>query len=171
MAGFPRLFPLPRSSIWRRTFPLQCRKLESTKLLPCSIPPRRAQRRQVSSVRRAEVGPPPTSRGSFDGLPLDSAFSQSTSNGNLTVSMLLLPETEGTGKLLECRATNKNLPPNLGELSRFLKVDESRTFPTLFEVVKRGTLDMLASSVFFDDEYNCTLLPAMFSCMQSMSLH
>ncbi|XP_077538882.1 uncharacterized protein LOC144151645 [Haemaphysalis longicornis] len=62
----------------------------------------------------------------LDGLPLDSAFSQSTSNGNVTVSMLLLPETEGTGKLLECRATNKNFPPNLGELSRFLKVDESQ---------------------------------------------
>ncbi|XP_075526783.1 uncharacterized protein LOC142558534 [Dermacentor variabilis] len=61
----------------------------------------------------------------MDGTAVDPAFSQSVSEGNVTTSMLLLPASAQSGRLLECRAINGNLPESRGVLSRFLKVDTS----------------------------------------------
>ncbi|KAH7974644.1 hypothetical protein HPB49_017677 [Dermacentor silvarum] len=61
----------------------------------------------------------------LDGTAVDPAFSRSVSEGNVTTSMLLLPASAQSGRLLECRAINGNLPESRGVLSRFLKVDMS----------------------------------------------
>nr|XP_050022637.2 uncharacterized protein LOC126516554 [Dermacentor andersoni] len=62
----------------------------------------------------------------MDGTAVDPAFSRSVTEGNVTTSMLLLPASAQSGRLLECRAINGNLPESRGVLSRFLKVDMSR---------------------------------------------
>ncbi|XP_050033052.2 uncharacterized protein [Dermacentor andersoni] len=62
----------------------------------------------------------------MDGTAVDPAFSRSVSEGNVTTSMLLLPASAQSGRLLECRAINGNLPESRGVLSRFLKVHTSR---------------------------------------------
>ncbi|XP_075533611.1 uncharacterized protein LOC142566664 [Dermacentor variabilis] len=61
----------------------------------------------------------------MDGTAVDRAFSRSVTEGNVTTSMLLLPASAQSGRLLECRAINGNLPESRGVLSRFLKVDMS----------------------------------------------
>nr|XP_054931633.1 uncharacterized protein LOC126539704 [Dermacentor andersoni] len=61
----------------------------------------------------------------MDGTAVDPAFSRSVTEGNVTTSMLLLPASAQSGRLLECRAINGNLPESRGVLSRFLKVDMS----------------------------------------------
>ncbi|KAL1483985.1 hypothetical protein MTO96_050137 [Rhipicephalus appendiculatus] len=61
----------------------------------------------------------------IDGIAVDPAFSRSVSASNVTTSMLLLPASVQSGRLLECRAVNGNLPESRGVLSRFLKVDMS----------------------------------------------
>nr|XP_050031307.2 uncharacterized protein LOC126527522 [Dermacentor andersoni] len=61
----------------------------------------------------------------MDGTAVDPAFSRSVTDGNATTSMLLLPASAQSGRLLECRAINGNLPESRGVLSRFLKVDMS----------------------------------------------
>ncbi|XP_070397373.1 fibroblast growth factor receptor homolog 2-like isoform X2 [Dermacentor albipictus] len=61
----------------------------------------------------------------MDGTAVDPAFSRSVTEGDVTTSMLLLPASAQSGRLLECRATNANLPESGGVLSRFLKVDMS----------------------------------------------
>ncbi|KAL1470596.1 hypothetical protein MTO96_004549 [Rhipicephalus appendiculatus] len=62
----------------------------------------------------------------LDGIAVEPAFSRSVSASNVTTSMLLLPASAQLGRLLECRAINRNLPESRGMLSRFLKVDTSR---------------------------------------------
>ncbi|KAL1433736.1 hypothetical protein MTO96_012268 [Rhipicephalus appendiculatus] len=62
----------------------------------------------------------------LDGIAVDPAFIRSVSADNVTTSMLLLPASAQLGRLLECRAINRNLPESRGMLSRFLKVDTSR---------------------------------------------
>ncbi|XP_075729488.1 uncharacterized protein LOC119184101 isoform X2 [Rhipicephalus microplus] len=61
----------------------------------------------------------------LDGVAVDPELSRSVSMGNVTTSILLLPASAQSGRLLECRAINGNLPENRGVLSRFLKVDTS----------------------------------------------
>ncbi|XP_075729300.1 B-cell receptor CD22-like [Rhipicephalus microplus] len=61
----------------------------------------------------------------LDGNAVEPAFSRSVSAGNVTTSMLLLPASAQSGRLLECRAVNGNLPESRGVLSRFLNVDMS----------------------------------------------
>ncbi|KAK8780590.1 hypothetical protein V5799_018073 [Amblyomma americanum] len=62
----------------------------------------------------------------LDGRPVEPAFSRSVTQGNVTTSMLFVPPTVQSARLLECRATNGNLPENLGVMSHFLKMDTSR---------------------------------------------
>ncbi|KAL3206145.1 hypothetical protein MRX96_040362 [Rhipicephalus microplus] len=62
----------------------------------------------------------------LDGNAVEPAFSRSVTAGNVTTSMLLLPASAQSGRLLECRAVNGNLPESRGVLSRFLNVDMSR---------------------------------------------
>ncbi|KAK8774289.1 hypothetical protein V5799_011178, partial [Amblyomma americanum] len=61
----------------------------------------------------------------LDGRPVEPAFSRSVTQGNVTTSMLFVPPTVQSARLLECRATNGNLPENLGVMSHFLKMDTS----------------------------------------------
>ncbi|KAL1422060.1 hypothetical protein MTO96_022462 [Rhipicephalus appendiculatus] len=50
----------------------------------------------------------------LDGTAVDPAFSHSVSASNVTTSMLLLPASAQSGRLLECRAINGNLPESRG---------------------------------------------------------
>ncbi|XP_077546883.1 uncharacterized protein LOC144159342 isoform X2 [Haemaphysalis longicornis] len=62
----------------------------------------------------------------LDGRPLDERLSDTRVQDNVTASVLLLPAPEQSGKLLECRATNANLPADRGGVrSSYLEVDLS----------------------------------------------
>ncbi|XP_070385738.1 uncharacterized protein [Dermacentor albipictus] len=61
----------------------------------------------------------------LDGRPLDDRLSYTHVEGNATTSVLLLPFLEHAGKLLECRATNVNMPDSRGVLSGVLWVNIS----------------------------------------------
>ncbi|XP_037564312.2 hemicentin-1-like [Dermacentor silvarum] len=61
----------------------------------------------------------------LDGQPLDDRLSYTLVEGNVTTSLLLLPFLEHAGKLLECRATNGNMPGGRGVLSGVLSVNIS----------------------------------------------
>ncbi|XP_077544788.1 basement membrane-specific heparan sulfate proteoglycan core protein-like [Haemaphysalis longicornis] len=60
----------------------------------------------------------------LDGRPLDGRFSHTRFEENVTASLLLLPASEQRGKLLECRATNNNMPADRAALSRYLPLDD-----------------------------------------------
>ncbi|KAL1474920.1 hypothetical protein MTO96_037663 [Rhipicephalus appendiculatus] len=62
----------------------------------------------------------------LDGRPLDQRLSHTLVEDNVTTSVLLLPFLEHAGKLLECRATNGNLPDGRGVLSGVLSVNISK---------------------------------------------
>ncbi|KAL1422058.1 hypothetical protein MTO96_022460 [Rhipicephalus appendiculatus] len=61
----------------------------------------------------------------LDRLPLDERLSHTRVEGNVTASVLLLPSSEPSGKLLECRASNDNLGEHRGVLSRYMAVNVS----------------------------------------------
>ncbi|CAN8025249.1 unnamed protein product [Ixodes persulcatus] len=61
----------------------------------------------------------------LDGRPMDPGFSHASLEGNVSRSILLMPASERQARLLECRATNGQLPHDRGVVSRFFKVDLS----------------------------------------------
>ncbi|KAL1469638.1 hypothetical protein MTO96_040966 [Rhipicephalus appendiculatus] len=97
----------------------------SNQQMPIPIRSPLSHRRAASRCEAAGSRPSANITWFLDGMPLDERLSRTRVEGNVTASVLLLPPSERSGRLLECRASNDNLRDHRGVLSRYLAVNES----------------------------------------------